>query len=100
PSYHVFNIDTYVLDALGSTNLVSGLNTSGAGAWDYSDYYPYGGEWAHQFAIGNHYKFTGKERDPESNLDNFGARYFTSNLGRFMSADSPSYSNHKNPQSW
>ncbi|HSC45069.1 MAG TPA: hypothetical protein VLC94_04535, partial [Candidatus Acidoferrum sp.] len=74
PWSHVFNLDTYVLDALGSTNLVSGLNFSGSGAWDYSDYYPYGGEWAHQSNIGNHYKFTGKERDPESGLDDSSAR--------------------------
>lgn len=33
------------------------------------------------------HKFTGKERDPESNLDNFDARYFTSSMGRFMSPD-------------
>ncbi len=32
-------------------------------------------------------KFTGKERDSESGLDNFGARYNSSNLGRFMSPD-------------
>src|SRR5271169_2226822 len=31
--------------------------------------------------------FTGKERDSESNLDNFGARYDASSLGRFMSPD-------------
>lgn len=30
---------------------------------------------------------TGKERDAESGLDNFTARYDSSNLGRFMSAD-------------
>jgi RHS repeat-associated protein len=35
----------------------------------------------------NHYKFTGKERDSESGLDNFGARYMASTMGRFMSAD-------------
>ena len=46
------------------------------------------------------HKFTGKERDTESGLDNFGARYDASSLGRFMTPDSPSYSNHKNPQSW
>jgi RHS repeat-associated protein len=33
------------------------------------------------------YKFTGKERDTESGLDNFTARYFTSSMGRFMSPD-------------
>src|SRR5271170_1520833 len=33
------------------------------------------------------YKFTGKERDTESGLDNFGARYDASSLGRFMTSD-------------
>ncbi len=32
-------------------------------------------------------KFTGKERDSESGLDNFTARYFGSTIGRFMSPD-------------
>ena len=31
------------------------------------------------------YKFTGKERDSESNLDYFGARYNSSSIGRYMS---------------
>ena len=35
----------------------------------------------------NRYKFTGKERDSESGLDNFGARYYGSSLGRFMTPD-------------
>jgi RHS repeat-associated protein len=39
--------------------------------------------------------FTGKERDSESNLDNFGARYNSSNLGRFMSPDDPSADDHE-----
>src|SRR5712692_4330598 len=49
---------------------------------------------------GAFHKFTGKERDTESGLDNFGARYDASSLGRFMTPDSASYSNRKNPQSW
>jgi RHS repeat-associated protein len=32
-------------------------------------------------------KFTGKERDSESGLDYFGARYYGSSMGRFMSPD-------------
>ena len=32
-------------------------------------------------------KFTGKERDSESGLDYFGARYFSAAQGRFTSAD-------------
>ncbi|MGA3197059.1 MAG: RHS repeat-associated core domain-containing protein [Terriglobales bacterium] len=31
--------------------------------------------------------FTGKERDAESGLDNFGARYYGSSMGRFTSVD-------------
>ena len=31
--------------------------------------------------------FTGKQRDSESGLDNFGARYLTSSMGRFMTPD-------------
>ena len=33
------------------------------------------------------YKFTGKERDAESGLDFFGARYYASTIGRWMSPD-------------
>jgi RHS repeat-associated protein len=33
------------------------------------------------------YKFTGKERDTESGNDYFGARYYASSMGRFMSPD-------------
>jgi RHS repeat-associated protein len=35
----------------------------------------------------DHYKFTGKERDTESGLDYFGARYNASRTGRFMTPD-------------
>jgi RHS repeat-associated protein len=51
------------------------------------------------------YLFTGKERDAESGLDYFGARYYASTMGRFMSpdwADKPEavpYSSLDNPQS-
>jgi RHS repeat-associated protein len=33
------------------------------------------------------HRFTGKERDSESGLDNFGARYDASSMGRFMTPD-------------
>ncbi|MGA9040034.1 MAG: RHS repeat-associated core domain-containing protein [Terriglobales bacterium] len=56
-----------------------------------SDYYPYGGEIPVSGSDPNHYKFTGKERDSESGLDDFGARFDASTLGRFMSADSGPY---------
>jgi RHS repeat-associated protein len=49
--------------------------------------------------------FTGKQRDSESDLDYFGARYYNSNRGRFMSpdwsarAEAVPYSDLSNPQS-
>jgi RHS repeat-associated protein len=49
------------------------------------DYTPYGA--IIDGTPSEHYLFTGKERDSESGLDNFGARYFTSSLGRFMTPD-------------
>jgi RHS repeat-associated protein len=52
-----------------------------------TDYYPFGGLAYTTGSDTNHYKFTGKERDSESNLDNFGARYFASTMGRFMTPD-------------
>lgn len=41
---------------------------------------------SHQYDAAT-YKFTGKERDAESGLDNFGARYNSSAIGRFTSPD-------------
>ena len=53
----------------------------------------------------NTYKFTGKERDNETGLDYFGARYYSSAMGRFMTPDwaakavAVPYANYGNPQS-
>ena len=44
------------------------------------------------------YQFTGKERDTESGLDYFGARFDSSSLGRFMTTD-PIAGQVSNPQS-
>ena len=56
-------------------------------------------------ADGTEHHFTGKERDIETGHDYFGARYYASNMGRFMSpdwSDTPSqipYADLPNPQS-
>ena len=52
-----------------------------------SDYYPWGGELQFVNNDSNHYKFTSKERDSETGLDYFGARYYSNGLGRWVSAD-------------
>jgi RHS repeat-associated protein len=46
--------------------------------------------------------FTGKERDSESGLDNFGKRYFGSSLGRFQTPDPAGIMRQKliDPQQW
>ena len=74
----------YLQDHLGSAR----VTTDAAGATEkQTDYSPYGGEiWVNGTNV-NHYKFNGKERDSESGLDNFGARYNASSLGRFMTPD-------------
>ena len=46
-------------------------------------------------------KFTSKERDSETGLDFFGARYFAPVQGRFTSPDEPLYDQYADePQSW
>ena len=85
----------YLADHLGTSRAV--WNLSGQ---DESDFYPFGGERVISSGVGNRYKFTGKERDLESGLDNFGARYVSSSLGRFTSIDPKPITNKTlvNPQ--
>lgn len=80
------NVNYYFSDHLGSAHVVT--NAAGT-VLDDSDFYPFGGERPVTSSSGNHYKFTAKERDSESGLDNFGARYNASSFGRFMSPTQP-----------
>jgi RHS repeat-associated protein len=95
------SVKYYFSDHLGSASVV----TDNLGVVkEESDYYPYGGEIAITNNDPNHYKFTGKERDAESGLDMFGARYYASSLARFMIPDWSEdpypvpYANFQNPQ--
>jgi RHS repeat-associated protein len=90
------NIVYYMSDHLGTSRVLT--NATG-GILDRSDFYPFGGERVLSSTTGNTYKFSGKERDFESNLDNFGARYDSSSIGRFMSPDPGGFS-PGDPQSW
>jgi len=100
----------YVEDHLGtSREIVQAGQTSTC--YD-ADFYPYGGEMTVTDTCDSAYKFTGKERDSlaeNGNLDNFGARYDASSMGRFMSPDPlhPSRSHPRllnqflaDPQNW
>ena len=81
------SVHYYFSDHLGSASVVT--NATGTLPFDEDlDYYPYGGIVAGSVDnVPQNYKFTGKERDAESGLDNFGARYDASSLGRFMTSD-------------
>ena len=70
-----------------------------------SDFYPWGGELQFVNNVSNHYKYGGHERDSETNLDYYGARYYGNALGRFLTPDwaakatAVPYANFGNPQS-
>jgi RHS repeat-associated protein len=79
------NVYYYFEDMLGSSNVVA--NSLG-GLVNESDFYPFGGESVIVQNLSNQkFKFTGKERDTESGNDYFGARYYASTMGRWMSPD-------------
>jgi RHS repeat-associated protein len=91
----------YVLtETLGSTR----AKTNGEGqVVARFDYEPFGGEVGRNGSAGDglRQRFTGKERDGESGLDYFGARYFLGAQGRFTSPDPLSASRKaSNPQTW
>ena len=107
-------------DHLGSTRLLTNGNGDVVRRYDYlpfgeeipsgsysrgNDYggnqYPNAGGSSFPGDAASH-KFTGKERDAESGLDYFGARYYASNMGRWMSPDpkAPNLKHLFNPQKW
>jgi len=90
------NIYYYGEDHLGSSRvMVQAGQTSPC--YD-ADFLPYGQEVDYTSNCGSHFKFTGKERDTETGLDNFGTRYNSSSLGRFMSPDTLNTLDLSHPQ--
>jgi RHS repeat-associated protein len=96
------NIYYYAEDLLGSSRtLVQAGQTSPC--YD-ADFYPYGGERDITTTCSQNYKFEGKERDTETGNDDFGARFYSSRIGRWLSADWSAvptpvpYANLNNPQ--
>jgi RHS repeat-associated protein len=74
----------YIQDHLGSNLAV--YNGSLKQADD--SYYAFGEEKTSSAdAVKNDFKFTGQEKDPESGLYYYGARYYDSNSGRFLQPD-------------
>ena len=76
----------YHADHLGSANWIT--NDAGTPI-EYIHYMPYGELWYNWQAssYNERFKFTGKERDTETGYDYFGARYYLSLLGIWLSPD-------------
>ncbi|MFZ1081160.1 MAG: RHS repeat-associated core domain-containing protein [Candidatus Kryptoniota bacterium] len=77
----------YIKDHLGSIRVTVDAS---ANVVAYNDYYPFG----EQMDLRNEvnlsdarYKYTSKERDVETGYDYFGARYYDSRIGRWLSVD-------------
>lgn len=90
----------YFSDHLGSHGVVE--NATGSACEQDIDYYPYGGveeDYCSGSGVPQNYKFTGKERDTESGLDDFGFRFYGSSTGRFMSPDDGTDQDSGSPQS-
>jgi RHS repeat-associated protein len=84
-------------DQIGSSRILS--NGHGYPVWQ-GTFLPFGEEYNLQITD-NHYKFNGKERDAETGLDYFGARYYSNGLGRFASVDPSKLSIvFSTPQTW
>jgi len=99
-------------DHLGSTRVVINVQNGVATLSARRDYLPFGedinagvgGRTAGMMYSSNddtRQRFTGKEHDGESQLDYFGARYYSSAQGRFTSPDEPLVDQRpSDPQSW
>jgi RHS repeat-associated protein len=91
-------VEYYHLDAIGNVRAVT--NQSGA-IVERHDYLPFGEEYNPQGGTQSR-RFTGKERDSETGLDYFGARYYGPKIGRFTTVD-PKYNwraSPVDPQRW
>jgi RHS repeat-associated protein len=101
------------MDTLGTPRLITGTNIfdSTGGVKARHDYLPFGEELglsggrteAQGYVVDSvKQKFTSKERDVESGLDYFGARYYSSSQGRFTGTDPipVTMESFINPQRW
>ncbi len=91
----------YGSDMLGTSRVM--VEANGTLCYD-ADFTPFGAEVPYTSNCSQNYKFEGKERDTETANDYFGARYYSSHFGRWLSADWSSvpapvpYANLTNPQ--
>lgn len=75
----------YHVDAVGTPLAMT--NATGQKVWE-ADYKPFGEEYAITTSSEpNDRRFVGKEKDEETGLNYFGARYLSAGTGRFLAAD-------------
>lgn len=74
----------YHTDPVGTPILIT--DSSGQNVWESADK-PFGEDYAITQSIENNRRFVGKERESETGLDYFGARYLSTTTGRFLTAD-------------
>jgi RHS repeat-associated protein len=74
----------YHNDALGSPQAMTDIN--GNVVWR-ADYEPFGNLATITETLPNTHEFIGKERDQETSLSYFGARFYDGGIGRFLSVD-------------
>ncbi len=84
PSFAAEKVYFYHTDAAGTP--VAMTDASGAKVWE-TDYKPFGEEQSIIASTDNNKKFIGKEKDEETGLYYFGARYMDAGIGRFTSVD-------------
>ncbi|MCX6544506.1 MAG: RHS repeat-associated core domain-containing protein [Acidobacteria bacterium] len=92
-------VDYYHLDALGSVRVVTDQTGQVVAR---HDFLPFGEEWNPPGNAKEKKLFTGHERDADTGLDYFGARYYRPQVGRFTTID-PVYTWSENlvdPQRW
>jgi RHS repeat-associated protein len=93
-------VSYYFSDRLKTTDIVTDAQGN---IKNESDFYPWGGELQFLPNDSNHYKYTGKERDNETGLDDMGKRFYSSGLGRFLSHDpipTSGFERMHDPQAW
>ena len=99
-------VEVVITDAVGNIRVITDDHGN---VLERHDYLPFGEECTTGpcaanpgVGAGQPRKFTGKERDQETGLDYFGARYYRANTGRFTTVD-PVYTWRENlldPQRW
>jgi RHS repeat-associated protein len=90
----------YATDHLGTVRFTKTIDETGAVTTTTHDYEPFGVEITPTDECDNTHKFTGHERDTETQNDYMHFRFFSSNMGPFQKPDSDFDSPLSNPQGW